>query len=469
LINVIVKEKLYDAQFVKDWVVGMKELTAFIAPYTPVWAEKETGVSAKEIITIAHELAEAKPAVILNQGWMTARSADDYYFRRSIYMLYGLLGAYETPGGLLFNKNETHCGFKPLRKFANLPPKVDKKRFDGIGWKYNHLSPDYGLGQMLPYAILNEDPYPVKAFICYRFDPLSSFPDPEAFKAALMKLDLLVSVDINFSHIGWISDVILPEAMYLERTDPVIVKSGPKPALWIRQQAVEPRYDSKPKWWIIKQLAERLGIGQYFPYNSIEDLMTWQLEDMGVNLSDFDEKGFVELTPKQILFDRKKDLLFKTPSKKLEFVSSMLEENGIPSFPPYESPEPPPEGNFRLITGKVAVHTQGTTLNNRYLNEIQSENRLWINSDEAKKLGIEDKDLLEVSCDGVAQTVRAAVSDYIHPEVVYTLHGYGREIPFQTRAYKKGMRDNIFMKGLLQVTVGGNCPIASCFVRVRKV
>jgi thiosulfate reductase/polysulfide reductase chain A len=322
---------------------------------------------------------------------------------------------------------------------------------------------------MLPYAILNEDPYPVKAFICYRFDPLSSFPDPEAFKAALMKLDLLVSVDINFSHIGWISDVILPEAMYLERTDPVIVKGGPKPALWIRQQAVEPRYDSKPKWWIIKQLAERLGIGQYFPYDSIKDLMTWQLEDMGVKLSDFDEKGFVELTPKQILFDRKKDLLFKTPSGKLEFVSSILEENGIPSFPPYESPEPPPEGTFRLITGKVAVHTQGTTLNNRYLNEIQSENRLWINSDEAKKLGIEDNDLLEVSCNGVAQTVKAAVSDYIHPEVVYTLHGYGREIPFQTRAFKKGMRDNIFMKGLLEVTVGGNCPIASCFVRVRKV
>ena len=468
LINVIVKEKLYDAKFVNDWVLGMKELVAFIEPYTPEWAEKETGVSAKEIITIAHELADAKPSVILHQGWMTARSANDYYFRRSIYILYGLLGAYEAPGGLLFNKNETHCGFKPLRKFVNLPPKVEKKRFDGIGWKYNHLSPDYGLGQMLPYAILNEDPYPVKAFICYRFDPLSSFPDPEAFKAGLMKLDLLVSVDINFSHTGWISDVILPEAMYLERTDPVIVKGGPKPALWIRQQAVEPRYDSKPKWWIIKQLAERLGIGQYFPYDTVEELMAWQLEDMGVKLSDFNEKGYVELTPKQILFNRKTDLPFKTPSGKLEFVSSILEENGIPSFPPYKSPDPPPEGNFRLITGKIAVHTQGTTLNNKYLNEIQSENRLWMNSDEAKKLGIEDNDLVEVSCDGVSQTVRAAVSDYIHPEVVYTLHGYGREIPFQTRAYKKGMRDNIFMKGLLEVSVGGNCPIAGCFVRVRK-
>ena len=61
----------------------------------------------------------------------------------------------------------------------------------------------------------------MKAFICYRFDPLSGFPDPEAFKAGLMKLDLLVSVDINYSHTAWVSDVILPESLFLERTDPV--------------------------------------------------------------------------------------------------------------------------------------------------------------------------------------------------------------------------------------------------------
>lgn len=469
LINVIVKEKLYDAEFVNDWVVGMKELTAFIEPYTPEWAEKETGVPAKELVTIAHELADAKPSVIIHQGWMTARNHNDYYLRRSIYMLYGLLGAYEAPGGLIFNKNETHCGFKPLRKLVDLPPKVDKKRFDGIGWKYKHLSADYGLGQMLPHAILSEDPYPIKAFICYRFDPLSAYPDPEEFTRGLMKLDLLVSVDINFSHIGWFSDVILPESMFLERTDPIIVKGGPKPALWIRAQAVEPKYDSKPKWWIIKQLAERLGVGQYFPYETIEELIAWQLQDMGFSLADFDEKGFVALTPKPILLDRKTGLAFKTPTKKLEFLTTVLEENGIPSFPPYESPAPPPEGHYRLITGKIATHTQGTTLNNVYLNEIQSENKLWINSAEAEKLGIAHGDLVDVSCEGVSQRAEVAVSDFIHPEVVYTLHGYGRRVPLQTRAYGKGFRDNTYMRGLLQVAVGGNCPVADTYVQVKKV
>ena len=100
---------------------------------------------------------------------------------------------------------------------------------------------------------------------------------------------------------------------------------------------------------------------------------------------------------------------------------------------------------------------------------MQSENTLWINTDEAKKLGIAHGDMVEVSAEGVSQTVRASVTPFIHPEAVYTLHGYGRDVPAQTRAYQKGMRDNTLMKGLLTMTVGGNCPITECFVRVKKL
>lgn len=468
ILNVLVNEKLYDAEFVDRWVTGFDELVRYIQPYTPEWAAAEIGVAAKDIVQIAREMAAAKPAVILNQGWMTAWTENDYFIRRAIYMCYALLGAYEAKGGLLFNKSEVDAGYKPLRKCLDGLPNVDKKRFDGCGWKYKHLSGDYGLAQMLPYAINNEDPYPVKAYINYRFDPLSSFPDPVAYADALKKLDFLLTIDVNYSHTGWISDVVLPECTYLERTDPVIVKSGPKPALWLRRKAVEPKYDSKPKFWIIKQLANRLGIGDHFPFETAEDLIEFQCKDMGFHISDFDAKGYIPLAKDQIMWDRKDGLKFKTPSKKIEFVSSMLEKAGIPSFPPYEGPKEPPEGHFRLVTGKIAVHTQGTSLNNPLLNEIQWQNCLWINTAEAKKLGISDRDEIEVSINDVVQKGRAKTTDLIHPQTVYTHHGFGRDIPLQTRAYKKGMRDNTLMTGLLTVAVGGNCPITDCFVKVAK-
>ena len=468
LINVILKERLYDAEFVDRWVIGLKERQNFVSPYTPEWAEKETGIPAKAIITIAHEASAAKPAVIFDQGWRlhgtrTITGSGDRYTSCTRSWARMRPKADSSLPRANLPRDTNRSGPLPLSS-----SKVDKPRFDGIGTKYKHLSADYGMAQMIPHAILNEDPYPVKAFVWYRLDPLSSFPDPVAFTEGLKKLDLLVSIDVNYSHTGWMSDVILPEATDLERTDPLIVKECPKPALWMRRQAVTPKFDAKPKWWIVMKLAERLGIGQYFPYNTIEELIDWQLQDTGISRSDFDEKGYVDLAKQRILWDRKDGLKFKTASGKFEIVSSMLENNGIASLPPYESPQSPPEGHFRLVTGKIALHTQGTSLNNRCLNEVHSENTLWINTQEAAKRGIKDSYLVQVSTDGVTQTVKATLTDHIHPEVVHALHGYGRQIPLQTRAFNKGMRDNTLMTGLLSATIGGNCPNTDCFVRIKK-
>ncbi len=62
IIHTVVRDKLYDKKFVEKWVSGLKELETFVAPYTPEWAAKETGVDADEIVTFANEVAEAAPA-----------------------------------------------------------------------------------------------------------------------------------------------------------------------------------------------------------------------------------------------------------------------------------------------------------------------------------------------------------------------------------------------------------------------
>ena len=79
LIHVILKERLYDAGFVNKWVTGLPELEAFVAPYTPQWAEKETGIPAYEIARLAHDVSRDKPRVIFHGGWMLARYMDSFY------------------------------------------------------------------------------------------------------------------------------------------------------------------------------------------------------------------------------------------------------------------------------------------------------------------------------------------------------------------------------------------------------
>lgn len=470
LIHQIIKDNLYNAEFVGRWVTGFEEVKRFTIPYTPEWAEKETGIPEVEIIRIAHEASAAKPAVIFHPGWMTAWFSNDYYLRRAIYTLNALMGSYEVKGGIYMNKKPNEVGLKYKTLIGNVP-KAKGERFDGVGTKFPHLSDQWGLAQMLPHAILSEDPYPIKAYIVMRHDPMASLPDPDLTREALSKLDLLVSIDVNYSETGWFSDVILPESTFLERTDHVYVRSGSglKPHLTLIRKAVEPRFDTRGRGEIFKALADRMGVGQYFPYNSPEELVAWQLEGTGYTIKDFDATGVIEPSKNEIWYNQENGLKFNTPSGKVEIISSMLEKNNIPSFIPYESPAKPAEGTYRLVTSKVAVHTQGrTTANIGILNELYSENDLWINTNEAKKLGISNGDMVEVSVEGYAKNIKAKLTDFIHPEAIFMVHGFGDTVPLRTRSFNKGVSDIRLQRGLLKAPVGGNCPLTECVVTVRK-
>jgi len=471
IIHTVLRDKLYDAEFVNRWVDGLKDLKSFVIPYTPEWAAEETGIPANEIVEFAHEIAEAAPAVIFHPGWMVARYSDSFYAIRTTYILNALMGAFEAHGGLFFQKGPGDAGKKGLRSLLDTIPKPEAKRVDGCGWKHKHFDGGPGLLHLMYRSILDQDPYPLKAYIAFRHDPLLSLPDPEAQKKALDKLDLVVAIDSNYSETGWYADVLLPSATYLEKSSVLATGKGLKPQFKIRQQAVEPISDAKPCWWIFKTLGERLG-ADFFKFETMEEFWEWQLADTGVAVEDLKKKGFVTLADKPIWFDRANGLKFKTPSGKIELVSSRLAESGIESFKPYETPQKPDPGTFRLAFGRSPVHTHGRTQNNPVLSEIMPENQLWINAAEAAKMGVANGDAVRVtSSDGShSGEIKAFVTEFIHPESVFMVHGFGRKVPWQTRGYNKGLGDYRFETGLLHVydPVGGANSLLECFVKVEK-
>lgn len=468
LMHVIIKERLYDKPYVDRWVVGFQELQAFVQPYTPEWAEKETGIPADEIVGLARDVGKDKPRVVFHFGYRGANQVEEVYVRRSIMILNSLMGSVEAKGGFFFKKGPGEVGGKPARKLTeqDFPP-IKVPRFDKVGTPDFPLpDPNHGVGQVLPEAILNEDPYPLKALIAYRFDPLMSIPDTEQTRKALDKLDLIVSIDINYSDIACYSDVILPESIYLERTDSPQQANGLKPQMFLRKQAVTPRYDTRPGPIILKQIGERIGIGRYFPYNTMEDLVRWQLEGTGFYPEDFEKKGFVAYTDKQIFWDREDGIKFKTPSGKIEFVSSLLEDAGFSSFPAYEPVSSPPQDRFRLVVGRCALHTHISTQNNPYLNEIVSENTLWINADRAADLGITDGQLVEVTSSRGSGTIKACVTELIHPEAVFMLHGFGHRGEMATRSFNKGLSDGLLQENVSD-RIGGSPALHHTFVTVK--
>lgn len=469
VIHEIIAKKSYDKRFVNWYMDGFKALERFVDPYTPEWAEVETGIPAFRLRGFVEELAAAAPAVIWHPGWMAARYKDSFYICRSIYMINALLGAYGAKGGLPFVSAPGDVGAEGLNQFMSLYPKPEEKRADGVGWKYKHFQEGPGLAHLLYEAIETESPYPVKAYIAYRHDPLMGYPEPERLKKKWANLDLLVSVTFSWSDTAWCSDVVLPLSPYLERENLIATKKELIPYFFVRRRAVEPRYDTRADWEIISGLAKRMDLPDLV-FEKIEDIWNFQLQGTGFGIADFDAKGVIYLASRPRYLDFE-DYPFKTESGKIEIISKKLEENNIPSLKPYESPQSAAkQGQFRLTFGRCALHTQGHTVNNVMLHERMPENTLWINTQEAEKLGIADGEVVKVSQNGYSELIKANVTDMIHPEAVFVCHGFGHRLKIESRAYGKGLADNRFMSGGLDIwdQAGGAIAYQEHFVTVSK-
>ncbi len=468
VIHELLKKRLFDEKYAGRYIEGLRDLESFIEPYSPEWAEGETGIAASELRRFVRELAAAKGAVIWHPGWMTARYQDSFYVCRTAYIINALLGSFGTKGGMPLVSKPGDVGRADLKAFVDLYPKPEDKRADGLGWRYTHFEEGPGLAHLMYEAMESQDPYPVKAYIAYRHDPLMGYPDPDRLREIFTNLDLLVSVTFSWSDTAWFSDVVLPLSPYLERESVIATKNALKPQFFVRHRAVEPRYDSKADWEIVGGLAKRLGLPELV-FDSVEDVWNFQLQGTGVAIDDFNATGMVNLADKPIYRDMDK-LKFKTPSGKLEMVSAKLEKAGLQSLKPFQAPETPPEGTFRLTFGRCAIHTQGHTVNNPLLYEQMPINPLWINARAAAKLSISDGDTVVVSQRDYSETTIAKVTELIHPEAVFIIHGFGHRLPVESRAFGKGIADQNFMRGGLDKwdRAGGGIAYQEHFVSVRK-
>jgi len=465
----VVHNGYYDQEFVARYVSGLAEFKNFLVPYTPEWAAGECGIPAAEIEAFCRELNEDRPRVIIHPGWMIARYRDSFYASRMIHILNALMGSIEQPGGLFYPKGPKDVGRSGLKSLAALAPAVSEERADGCGTRYPQWDKGAGMLQTAFEAVDTGEPYPVKAYFIHRHNPFIALPDTREQRRILNKLELIVAVDVNFSETAWFADVILPESTFLERDSILRTEKGLKPGFGRRQQCVKPLNNTKAGWEIYLELAKRLGKGECFPFKSIEDIWQYQLQDTGVTVADFDAKGFVKLSDKAIWHDRD-TLKFATDSGKIELVNAKWEAMGVASLPPYVAPETPPAGAFRLLFGRSGYQTHGQHQNNPILCDLLDANRLWINTVAAAKLGIKDGDVVTVANGDIQGRIVACVTDRIHHEAVFMLHGFGTDVPAKKRSLGRGLADQIFMQGKLQEwdKAGGGLNLAESFVTVTR-
>ena len=430
MINVIVNENLYDKEFVEKYTYGFDKLVSHIQKYTPEWAEDITWVPAEDIRKLVHLFVKTKWASIYQGTCTQDQTANGTQNSRAFAILQILTGNINVPGGWVIS---------PRLRFGNVglgaetePLGADRYRlfYEVFGRK----SP-YGVVTMVPESI----PDKLKAFIVIGGNPAISMPDSNAFREAFSKLDLLVVHDLFMTETAELAHYVLPACSHLEKWGVGYTYNVCHclPYLMLRKKAIEPLYESWSEWKFLTELAKSLGLGEYFPWKSEEELVAFELEPSGLTfdtlLNEKTEGAFYQEKKYGI-----QEGQFRTPSGKIEIYSEAIEKVGFEPLPTYTEPEKSPQGarwaelgeKYPLIlsTGnRNLYYTHSQHRRVRALKEKNPEPKAEIGPKTAQRYGIKDGDDIIIESDRGKVKMKAHVDERVAEEVVLVPHGWSGE------------------------------------------
>jgi anaerobic selenocysteine-containing dehydrogenase len=421
LSHVIVGEGLYDQAFVSAHTIGFVELAAHVRPYTPEWAQTETGIPAEAVRSLARRYAATSRSMILIGGSSMNKSANGWQAGRAIACLPALTGALGRPGGGL---GPRHAALSHGMGLANLEAK-DRRPPPPSGRNYM-------ISEMS--TILDElEAGRVKVLLLFGTNMVSSFADAGRVGRALSAMDLVVSHDLFMQETARVySDVVLPGTSWLEETGYKMTNTH----LYLMDQVLAPRGEARPAIWVMKELAERLDVPEFFLWENTDGL----LEAL------FDHRATGHATPAQLRAEDGRralaishvahpDLRFPTPSGKVEFFSERAVELGLPPLPVYEPisedarRQPERAARYPLLfrQGRTLTHFHGFYDHGQALPTLAKadpEPRLWINPADAAARRLAEGDPIRVFNERGSMTARAQVTDRVPPGVVWMRDGW---------------------------------------------
>jgi anaerobic selenocysteine-containing dehydrogenase len=194
-----------------------------------------------------------------------------------------------------------------------------------------------------------EDPGRSRVFITWNMNPLASCPRQDRLRRALTREDLfVVTIDCFPTDTTSYSDVVLPAAMFLEFDD--LVWNYFHSYLGAQVGVTEPQGESLPNQEIFRRLATTMGMTDPELHQSdrevIDDLLGRL--DPPISLEELKSRGWLELGSRsRVQFA---DLVFPTPSGKIEVASPRAEIDGHSRVPQPHADSRTPDGLFRLLS-----------------------------------------------------------------------------------------------------------------------
>jgi anaerobic selenocysteine-containing dehydrogenase len=430
LMNVIIKEDLYDKEFVENWTVGFSSLRELVDDYTPEKVQDITWVPAEKIREAAIMFAENKPGKIRTSPGATIHHQNGVQNTRAILLVSAIMGNIEVPGGNRMSSVAPELDSITLQETVpTLAPGIGSQKFPLFTDMFEEMQSNAIVEQ-----ILTGKPYPLRALFAAGLN-LQFFPNSRHLEETLKKLELVVDIDFFHTPATRISDIVLPISTWLERHI-LIVRTGGE--IKLVEPAIEPVGETWPEFKIYAELAERLGLKDLFWGGDIIKCFNYMLEPTGITVEDLRKAPNGTIECPVPVREAKHYLIngFQTPSGKVEIWSSTLEKYGYDPLPVYNEPVESPLSRpdlaksypLVLTTGARTIsYTHSQHRNLKKLRKLVPEPLLEIHPSDAEIRGIQSGDMVAVSSPRGIVKVKANVTDNILSGVVHLPHHWPDE------------------------------------------
>jgi formate dehydrogenase major subunit len=408
MMRVIVDEGLHDEQFIAERCENFEEFRESLANFDLDFVAQTTGVPKEKIVEAARAYATKKPSSICYAMGITQHThgTDNVMATANLAMLTGNIGKPSTGVNPLRGQNNVQ-GACDMGALPNVYPGYQKvvdpdvkKKFEAA-WGYE-LNGSIGTPLTEVFHAISDSK--VKAFYMVGENPVLADADANHVEEALKKIEFLVCQDIFLTETAEFAHVVLPAASFAEKDG---TNTNTERRVQRVRPAIQPVGDSKPDWWIVCQIAKRMG-AKGFDFTDPREIMA----------------EIASVTPSYggMSFERLENGGLQWPCPNPEhpgtpFLHAEKFARGKGHFVPleYKLPAELPDDKYplTLTTDRSLYHFHTSTMSRRVkgLDALDGQELLRIHPDDAANLEIADGDLLHVSSRRGKIKVRAKITD----------------------------------------------------------
>ncbi len=395
MINTIISEGLYDENYIKSHTEGFEDLKARTAATTAEAMSSICGIEAEVIRKTARDYATSEASIIF-WGMGVSQHTHGTDNARCLISLALLTGNVGKPGS----------GLHPLRgqnnvqgaSDAGLIPMFypDYKAVGGdIASKYEDLwGTKLDRERGLTVVEITNEAYDgnIKGIYIMGENPAMSDPDQHHARSALARLEHLVVQDIFMTETAAFADVILPASAFPEK-DGTFTNTDRR--VQLGRQAINPPGEAQQDWWIIQELANRIGLNWTYthPKDVFNEMRITMASLTGITWDRLVKESAVTY-PCADEQSEGRDVIFGEGFPTASGRGKMTPADILP-------PDELPDADFPIVlsTGRLLEHWHTGTMTRRSeaLDMIEPEPEVHINPDDLKGLQAKPGQMMKVS------------------------------------------------------------------------